>query len=177
MSDNIGGKIRRVRKNKGMTLNDLAMGSGLSVSYISNLERDLCSPTLDNLMRICKVLEVSLVRLLDSMSWNEGIVRAEDREVVLEKPGQAKYEAINFGLDRLNGLVVTLEPGYAYNDTWGHDYDEIGLVMEGSLTLRVADNERVLNPGDCVYIGAGDEHTISNRSDATCVSYWVRRGE
>ena len=177
MVENIGGRIRRVRKSKGMTLNDLAGGAGLSVSYISNLERNLCSPTLDNLMKICTVLEVSLVRLLDSMGWNEGVVRASEREVVYEHKGEIRYESINFGEDKLNGLVISLEPHCSYVNKWRHVYDEIGYILEGELTLRLNENEYILRPGDSVYVDSRDEHNMSNHGDVTCVSYWVTRGE
>ena len=104
MIDDIGGRLRSVRKSKGMTLAELADHAELSVSYISNLERNLCSPTLENLQKICATLGVSLMNLLDNKVWNEGVVRAEDRDIVYEQKGQIRYESINFGPDKLNGL-------------------------------------------------------------------------
>ena len=177
MVENIGSRLRRVRKNRDMTLNELAMGSGLSVSYISNLERDLCSPTLDNLNRICGVLNISLIKLLDSADWNEGVIRAGERETVTMQNGMVRYESIHFGPDKFNGVVIRLEPQCICGDDWHHDYDEIGYVLEGELTIRIHENEYVLKEGDCVYIGTRDEHNLSNHSDRTCVSYWVKRGE
>lgn len=177
MVENIGGRLRRVRKSRDMTLSDLAMRAGLSVSYISNLERDLCSPTLDNLNRICAVLDVSLIKLLDSADWNEGVIRAEEREAVTMQSGQIRYESIHFGPDKFNGVVITLEPQCICGDDWRHDYDEIGLILEGELTIHINGNEYVLREGDSVYVGARDEHNLSNHSDRKCVSYWVKRGE
>ena len=177
MVENIGARIRRVRKSKDMTLNDLALGAGLSVSYISNLERDLCSPTLDNLNKICAVLNVSLIKLLDSADWNEGVIRQDEREVISMQEGQIRYESIHFGPDKFNGVVITLDPQCVCGDDWRHDYDEIGYVLEGELTIRINENEYVLKAGDCVYIGTRDEHNLSNHSQEKCVSFWVKRGE
>ena len=177
MVENIGGRIRRVRKSKGMTLNDLATGAGLSVSYISNLERNLCSPTLENLVKICTVLDVSMLKLLDNEGWNEDVVRAADREVVYEQKGEVRYESINFGVDKLNGIVISLEPHCVFDDEWTHSYDEIGYVLEGELTIMLNENTYVLNPGDCIYVPSKNEHNMSNVSDRRCISYWVKRGE
>ena len=177
MVSNIGSRIRRVRKGKNMTLSDLASQSDLSVSYISNLERDLCSPTLENLMKICTALDVSMLKLLDNKGWNEEVIRANEREVVYEQKGEVRYESINFGADKLNGLIISLEPNCTYHDEWHHKYDEIGFVLQGELTIRLNKHEYVLHPGDSVYVGSMEEHNMTNCTDAPCVSYWVKRGE
>lgn len=177
MLEDIGGRLRSVRKGKGLTLSELAQQSELSVSYISNLERNLCSPTLENLQKICAVLGVSFMNLLDNKKWNEGVVRAQDREIVYEQKGQIRYESINFGPDKLNGLLIEIEPNCVYKKEWNHEYDEIGFVLEGELTLSLNDKEFVLYTGDSFYIGQNDKHNISNHSDKPCVSYWVKRGE
>ena len=177
MIDDIGGRLRSVRKSKGMTLAELADHAELSVSYISNLERNLCSPTLENLQKICATLGVSLMNLLDNKVWIEGVVRAEDRDIVYEQKGQIRYESINFGPDKLNGLLIAIEPNCVYKKEWHHEYDEIGYVMEGELTLSIKDKEFVLRKGDSFYIGPNDKHNISNRTDKPCISYWVKRGE
>ena len=177
MKDTIGGKIRTVRKSRGMTLNDLAQNSGLSVSYISNLERNLCSPTLENLEKLCSVLEIPTVRLLENRGWEDCVVRKARREVLFDRPGEARYESVRFGTGKLNALVVTIEPGCSFDKEWSHEYDELGYILEGSMTIRLNGHEYVLEPGDSIYIAAGDHHSIYNENNTPCLSYWVKRGD
>lgn len=177
MIQDVGKRLREIRKGRGMTLSELGEQTGLSVGFLSNLERDLSSPTLDNLQRICTALDTSLVRVLEGGQHKEPIIRKKEREIVFEREHEIVYELIKYGGAAMDALVIRVEPNCLYRREWTHTYDEIGLVLQGHLTISIERQEYELEEGDSFYIHAGTEHSLSNHSDAPCISYWVRLGE
>lgn len=174
-TENIGKRLRDYRKEKNITLADLADKTDLSIGYLSNLERDLSSPTLDNVQKICEVLEISLVKLLEEGLTKNCIIRSNEREVIFEQNEQIRYESINYGSNLLDGLIIIIHPKCHFDKKWRHNYDEIGLVLEGELTIIIGNEEYVLHKGDSFYIKAQTEHSLSNQSNSVCESYWVKQ--
>ena len=173
--DEIGNKIRGIRKEKGITLKQLSERTGLSIGYLSNLERDSSSPTLDNMQKICGVLEVSLIELLDDKKPYKTVIRKNERKVVYYREGKVCYESIKFGSELLDGLVITLEPHSQYDSkNWVHNYDEIGLVLEGEMYISIEGERIEISEGDAFYIKAKANHNLGNDSGQRCVSYWVK---
>ena len=65
MHNTLGSHIRKIRKSKGLTLKDLAEKSGLSIPYLSDIERGAVNPSLKTLQSIAKALELSLPEIVD----------------------------------------------------------------------------------------------------------------
>ena len=175
--NNIGDRVRTVRKNKKMTLTTLAQETGLSVAYLSNLERNLCSPTLEYIQKVCTALDISLVKLLDDKNWTGNIILQDELEVIFEIPGKIQYRSANFGEKKMEGLVITVESGYEYEKEWVHTYDEIGYVISGSIKVMIEQKEYIANTGDVFYIEAFTRHCISNPFEDSSITYWVKQPE
>lgn len=175
MVNDVGARLRSIRKQKNITLSMLAQHTGLSVGYLSNLERDLSSPTLENIQRICAALDVPLIKLLESKNWDRNVIRANEREIIFEQKNLIRYESLNFGPEKLDGLIIVVEPHCEYKKRWTHAYDEIGLVLDGELTIYIGNEQHKLYSGDAFYIPAMTNHSLSNLSDTPCSSYWVRQ--
>lgn len=177
MIKDIGNRLREIRKKMSMTLSDVSEKTGLSVGYLSNLERNLSSPTLDNMQSICAALNTSLIAVLDGENHKELVIRSNEREIVFKKENEITYELIKFGGAAMDALVIRVESNCTYQKEWTHPYDEIGLVIEGQLTISIEKQIFTLRKGDSFYIRAGVEHSLSNHNNEPCVSYWVRLGE
>lgn len=84
----IGVRVRQLRKERGLSMTDLAKLAGIAKSYLSNLERNIqCNPSLLFLEKIAAVLEVSVEQLIDhdsSTSIDEGTLDAEWYRIVKE---------------------------------------------------------------------------------------------
>lgn len=173
-TENIGKKLRSLRKKNKLTLKQLSEATELSIGYLSNLERDACSPTLDNIQKICGILDTSLSELLESGFENRMIIHKNERKVTFEREGFVRYESIVFGENMMEGLCITLEPHTHYdNSNWTHNYDEMGLVFEGEMEITIGRERFPLEEGDAFYIKAKTNHSLSNNSDKRCVSYWI----
>lgn len=177
MITDIGTRVRALRKTKDLTLTQLAERTELSTAYISNLERGLCSPTLENIQKICQALEVELIKLLDDKEWAGKVIHPGERPVIYEKEGQIRYESINFGKGRMTGEYIVVEPGCLYGEEWSHSYDELGYVLEGTLLITIEDEEYLLSEGASFYIDAKKRHNLGNPGEERCVSLWVKQAE
>lgn len=172
----IGYSIRSLRKSKGMTLQQLSAATGLSTGYLSNVERNVSSPTLDNIQKICEVFDKSLGDLLARNAEHKIVVRKEDREITIDEENNMLLETIDFGTGNATFLYMTMEPKSVSEQLWWtHECDEVGTVLSGELTAVMNDQSFDLKVGDTIFVPAGVRHCCYNKSDtAASVSYWAR---
>lgn len=170
----IGDRIKDIRKQKGFTLQQLSEKSGLSIGYLSNLERNVNSPTLDYLQRICEVLNINIIEILEKSPENKLHIKKDERRVIYEKEEKVKYELITEGEKDIKGICMTIEEGVDYKSiSWGHNSDELGVITKGTMEIETAENKYVLKEGDSFYLYANSMHTYRNIGKGECVSYWV----
>lgn len=171
----IGYSVRAHRKRKGMTLQQLSTATGLSIGYLSNLERNTNSPTLVNLQKICEALDTSFYQLLEHNSKEQIIIRHNEREPLIYEESNMLFENIDFGLPNESFMYMTTEPDSTGNGLcWEHEYDEVGTIIKGHLTLFLDDQYYELDEGDTILIKAYTKHGYFNTTSERCVSYWTR---
>lgn len=171
----IGYSIRSQRRKKGMTLQQLSDATGLSIGYLSNLERNANSPTLVNIQKICEAFGTSLFSLLETNKEEDIIVRRNEREPIISEEHNMKLENIDFGLVNASFIYMTIEPDGAGDGLWWeHEYHEVGTVLKGRLTLTLDNQTFELDEGDTILIKAHTRHCYFNRTKESCVSYWTR---
>lgn len=172
---NIGEQIKRLRKEKGYTIKVMSEYTGLSVGYLSTVEQDKTSLTINNLMNICEVLRVEPAWLLTSKTAKKLIVRKEEQRVADIPELNQRMKMIEFGRKQ-KYEYITIQPGKtkpAKADCFRHLYDEMGTVLEGTLTIDLDGEKYLLEEGDSIYIEANKPHAIMNEHDTVCESFWV----
>lgn len=171
----IGYSVRSHRRDKGMTLQQLAQATGLSIGYLSNLERNTNSPTLINVQKICEALDISFYNLLEKNKEENIIIRREDREKLISEEHNMLLENIDFGLENESFIYMTIEPHSTGDGLWWeHEYDEVGTVFTGHLAMELDNQTFELDAGDTILIKAHTRHCYFNKMDESCVSYWTR---
>ena len=168
----IGSLVKSIRKSSGITLKELAGGCGLSVGYLSLLERGLNSPTITNLHKICQVLNITLADLFTHLNNDQNIVKKDGRRVIFETPGSLKYEAVTEGNRHINSTCMTIYDDVRHESD-SHIADEFGYIVKGSMTIVIDGMSYELGEGDAVYIRAGSVHSCHKTSDCECVSIWA----
>jgi transcriptional regulator with XRE-family HTH domain len=155
----VGQRLRALRYERGLSLKAVAGGAGLSIGYLSQVERGLSSPSLRVLTQVADLLGVGLAALFGGQEGPEadGIVtRAGERAA-------------------LTLFLMQLAPGASTGDeALVHDGEEAGLVMEGALVLRVEDATAELGPGDSFRFASRRPHRYRNPSpDRPALVLWV----
>ncbi len=165
-----GEKIKNFRKQQNKTLKELSEETGLSIGYLSMVERNQTSLTLVSLESIAQALGVSPSVFLNVPQPSENyVIHRESR-----KPFRmdAEDNAIYYSLEvsppdlqlRLGPMIKVLLPGEKREDLalYTHNNEEFGYVMEGILTLFINDQEHRLYPGDCFHFHSTTPHALAN---------------
>lgn len=179
----IGQHLRTIRKKNAMTLQQLSARTGFSIGYLSNIERDLVSPTITVLSTICAALDTDLTSFLQPLSPKVPVLKKSDRETVYSSDSaKVRYEAITPDGFRLKGLCITIQPGCTSSgadpddDSFrphAHASDELGIVIQGTLRLIIGGKTYCLEEGDSFCIESGVSHWYMNTGDTVSVHYSV----
>lgn len=170
----IGEKIKENRKKLNLTLAELSKRTNLSVGYLSNVERDVTSPTMDKLFKICEAMPINLLDLInDSMPFNP-FIKKNERPLVYSSNYRLRYEYLTDINQKLVGKCQTFSKDHTKKEcSWGHEKDEFGIVIKGSLEIEAYDKTFHLQEGDSIYIKAFTKHSIRKDSPDEAVCYWA----
>ena len=168
-----GARIRERRRECGLSLQDLAGRTGLTSSFLSLIERDINSPSLESLRRIAEALEVPLFYFTDSNGDNP-VVRHDQRIQITFPPGHLTCELLVPDLrHRLEMFIARAHPS-AGNIARApqHDSEECIYVMQGSLRVRLHETDYVLQEGDSIYFHGSSLQEIcaQGKRQATFIS-------
>lgn len=162
---NIGPKIRRLRKLRGLTIEELADNADLTKGFISQLERDKTVPTIVSLKQVLDVLGVEMTTFFsDFVERERNLYEKEDRITELLDKG--------YRIDRLipklkylemEPTVIIIDPGKGFSAKFEED-EGFGFVHKGRLRVHIDSEKRILNKGDCFYIFFDNELVIENLS-------------
>jgi transcriptional regulator with XRE-family HTH domain len=167
----MGARIRKRRLQLDMTLRDLAVASGLTKSFVSQIERDRNSPSIATLRTIAAALEVPMFYFFQpEMAASPVVMRNERRMVTFQKTG-VTYELLTPDLQHnIEMLEMRLEPGQSTGPSpLAHDGEECAVVVEGVAEIEVAGVTHSLRTGDSIYIGAMQPHRSYNPGKKTSV--------
>ncbi|MGN0077231.1 MAG: helix-turn-helix domain-containing protein [Coriobacteriales bacterium] len=175
MAESLGSRIKALRKTRGLTLTVVAEQTGLSVGFLSNLERDETSPSIANLHKVCAALGVTINDLLTPPAQRcAAVVRAASRPLIFEQgEGALSYSAMTAGDTSLKATCMRLNTGEWVHYA-PHDHDELGIVASGSMEMHLADEDLLLSAGDSVFIPAGTMHSARRSGEQPCESYWIK---
>lgn len=167
---NIGYRVRARRQEQGLSLRDLAGRSGLSVSFLSQVERDLARPSISSLKQVADALGVKVLDLLaDPAHQHATVLRRDERPVW--NLSRVRYELLTTVNGRkMEPQLVTYEPGGDSGDhPVTHEGEEFGMVLQGRAECWIGEELVVLQEGDCVYFDASVPHRMRNAGPEPCV--------
>jgi transcriptional regulator with XRE-family HTH domain len=169
--EGMGARIRRRRQQLGMTLHDLAEASGLTKSFVSQIERGRNSPSISTLRGIAAALEVPMFYFFQAEQTTEPVVRLAERRIVTFQNTGVKYEFLTPDLQRnIEMLELRLKPGqHTGTRPLSHDGEECAVVIQGTMEVEVAGTTYRLEVGDSIYIGALQSHRTHNPGKGTAV--------
>jgi transcriptional regulator with XRE-family HTH domain len=175
----VGGRLRALRRERGLPLKAVAEGTGLSIGFLSQVERGLSSPSLRVLTQIADLFGVGLSALFGAESPEAAgfVTRAGERaELTLWRSGITKQLLTRpDGDGALSLFLMRLSPGASTGDEMvTHDGEEAGLVLEGRLSLTVEAVTHDLAPGDSFRFASRRPHRYGNpAAEGDAVVVWV----
>jgi transcriptional regulator with XRE-family HTH domain len=189
----LGQQLKKVRRSKGMTLQQVADGAGLSKSFVSQIESDRAKPSIASLKKIGDVLDIPLATLFDEETNNGtispfGSIESDDpkalKEVRVVRRTQRKmlvwpgrnWKAYLLTPDlqhKLEVFIDEMEPGGSDNEPYCHVGEEFGLVLEGRCEVTVGGEVFELEAGDSIYYPCHLPHTTRVLGDCPARAIWV----
>ena len=173
-SDNdLGFLIRQCRKSAMMTMQTLADKTGLSVGYISQVERNITVPTLTSLKAIAGVLNQRVSYFFEHPYSDEETTRFRERLVYQIGEKGASYERLStrFHGSMLQSVIMYLPSGFR-SETTTHEGEEFIFMLEGEMTFEFADKTLVIKRGDSIHFDAQKRHTAWNHTAELTVLLW-----
>lgn len=171
----VGARLRALRRERALTIEQVAGATGLTKGFISQLERDTTTPSLSSLARICDALGVRMGDVFDAPSPDlVRLIRRDERRAVewnpnhflLSPPQESRLQAIESHIPPAGGAG---EEAYSFPGDV-----EFVYVLSGSLELRVGEEPYRLEAGDALTYPLREPHTWSNPSDdEPAVVLWV----
>ncbi|MDC3414778.1 helix-turn-helix domain-containing protein [Terrihalobacillus insolitus] len=177
MIENIGEKIKHLRKSKGMTLKDISEQTELTVSFLSQVERMKSSLTLESLKKISDVLGVNPSYFFNDDIQEKGstIISGDvDEDAMLIN--QFLYKDLSGGNPNLTftPLLIVLNPGDNQGNRFSHNGYEFLYVLDGTLTVLIGEDRYVLHAHDTIVINSKNPHYWLNKTSTTvkflCIS-------
>ncbi|PVZ41215.1 helix-turn-helix domain-containing protein [Pseudomonas sp. CC120222-01a] len=173
----LGEEIRKLRRARAKTLAEIALATGRSVSFISQLERGRAEIPISDLKRIALSLGVPLAWFLrtDEQPENEigRIVRSRARRRVGSVTLGVDEELLSPSIGgKFEMYLTTFAPGSSYEAVPPRGGEEEGFLMSGELTVWIADNEFNLRAGDSFRI-ANEPYRWANRTENEALAVWV----
>lgn len=175
-TNTLGVRMRTQRHRLAMTLQQLSAASGISVGYLSQVERGKATPTLGALEQIAQALNVETDYFVRTPRAVDSLTRGAARPKFAVAGSSLEYEQI--GAERagheLTSYVINVPPGYA-SEVVTHVGEEIIYILEGEISQMVGEREYLMGVGDSLHFLGTTPHCWSNKTDRLARLFWVGR--
>jgi transcriptional regulator with XRE-family HTH domain len=172
---NIGSKIKELRIQKSLTQEELADRAELSKGFISQLERDLTSPSIATLMDILQCLGTNLEEFFSGTTAEQVVFKKSDyfEKYDADLKNEVKWIIPNAQKNIMEPILLTLDAGGSTYPDNPHEGEEFGYILNGSITLLIGNRSYKVRKGESFYFTANKQHYIvaSEKTGATLL--WV----
>ncbi len=167
-----GASLRGLRRARGLSLREAAGASGLSVSFISSVERGAATASVATLQRLTAAYGVTLGSL--PARGRRRVVRSHERSVLDLPADGVRIEQLADGAAQLEPQLFHLAAGATSDGAYRHPGEEFLFVVTGSLTIWVGEDERyMLRAGDALTFPSTLPHRWRNNSREETRLLWI----
>ncbi len=172
----IGSKIKSLRVRLGLTQEELAARTELTKGFISQLERDITSPSIATLMDILEALGTNVSEFFSEREDDgPAVYSAEDMFIKEDEEAgvSIRWLVTNAQRNALEPILVTLAPGASTEADDPHEGEEFGYVLSGTINLVCGEQKRKVRRGDAFYFRPTGVHYLTNTGRSEGRVLWV----
>lgn len=171
----IGKQIRALRLGNDLTQEELASRLELTKGYISQIENNLTSPSMQTLFAILEVLGTDVHRFFSKETEQIVVFKKDD---FYEKENEELKHTISWIVPnalkyQMEPIIVNFQPGGQSVIDNPHAGEEFGYVLEGQVTLILNRERYIIRKGETFYYTANKEHYIINNGSSNAKVLWV----
>ena len=171
----LGRRLRAVRQSKRLSLKQAAERSGLSISFLSTVERGQSGISVGSLVQLATAYETSVARLTTSGDAVRDLVRPQERPRFSTDGGRVTLEDLVASSGSLTLQRVEMAPGGHSEQAYAHSGEEVLFILEGTLDFWIEEREHYrLDAGDALHLRSSRLHRWSNETASRVVALWAQ---
>lgn len=168
----IGAHLRQLRARRHLSLAQVAEAVGISVGFLSALERSQMSGSVGTLRKLARFYKTNILDFFDVNGTGGRRVRPTERKV-LEAGAGVRMELLAWGNTVMEPHLFRIAPEAGSGDPYTHEGEEFIYVLSGDLEINLHGEEHLLKPGDSFYFESNTPHRWKNPGREETVVLWV----
>jgi len=168
-----GQRFRRLRQRRGLSLAQVARATGVSVGFLSALERGQMSASVGTLRRIARYYRTNILSFFEPAKDNSRLVRPDERKV-LETTKGVRMELLAWGNTVMEPHLFRVQPGGGSGESYTHEGEEFLHLLRGEFEIWLSRDEHyLLKPGDSLYFQSSTPHRWQNPGKTEAWLLWI----
>ena len=168
-----GQHFRRLRMRRGLSLARVARATGVSVGFLSALERGQMRSSVATLRRIARFYRTNILSLFETAGENPRVVRPNQRKI-LETHAGVRMELLAWGNTAMEPHLFRVKPGGGSGESYAHEGEEFLHVLRGEFEIWLGGAEHYsLKTGDSLYFESSTAHRWKNPGRVEAWLLWV----
>ncbi len=169
----IGGKIKTLRVKNGLTLEELANRSELTKGFLSQVERDLTSPSIATLEDILEALGTTLGEFFSEEKDEKIVFTDKDYFVNEQDDYDVSFIVPNAQKNSMEPIIIKLHKGCDSQSYGPSECEVFGYVLQGKIELHYGKEVHVVKKGQTFYFKNNREHFLRNAWDSEAKVLWI----
>lgn len=168
-----GQRFRRLRARRGLSLAQVARATGVSIGFLSSLERGQMRSSVATLRRIARFYRTNILSLFEAAGENPRLVRPSQRKI-LETNAGIRMELLAWGSTVMEPHLFHIKPRGGSGESYSHEGEEFLHVFRGEFEIWLGDTEHYhLKTGDSLYFESSTPHRWRNPGRTEASLLWV----
>jgi DNA-binding transcriptional MerR regulator/mannose-6-phosphate isomerase-like protein (cupin superfamily) len=168
----IGVHLRQLRAKRRLSLAQVAKAVGISVGFLSALERSHMSASVGTLRKLARFYKTNILDFFDPAESNSRLVPADKRKVLEAGPG-VRMELLAWGNTVMEPHLFRIAPHSGSGESYTHEGEEFLYVLRGKLHIALEHEEYRLKPGDSFYFESATPHRWRNPGRHETWVLWI----
>ena len=168
----LGPMLRRLRIKRGAHLQDVASAAGISVGFLSNIERSQASASVSTIQNLARFYGLNVLDFFDRAENPRPLVRPADRKPLSGGPG-VLMELLAWGPIVMEPHLFRIAPGAHSGNSYAHEGQEFVFVLSGRFTLKLQEETFELTAGDSLYFESNRAHSFLNPGTKEAKILWI----
>lgn len=169
----LGRRLRRMRLQRGLSLAAVAAATGVSVAFLSALERAHTSASVATLRRLARFYDLNVLDFFNPSQTNPHLVRPKERKLLEAGPGVG-MELLAWGNAIMEPHLFRIKPGSGSGESYTHEGEEFLYILRGQLEISLDEGKEFrLKSGDSFYFESSTPHRWFNPGKKETCVLWV----
>lgn len=169
----IGKKLKELRQQNDLTLEDLASRSELTKGFLSQVERNLTTPSIPTLADILEALGTNLSEFFHEEPENQIVFSTQDFFEDEQEDYTIEWVVPNAQKNEMEPILLTLHPHKKSHELSAHHGEEFGYVLKGNITLVRGNKKYKLKAHETFYLDGTKGHYLYNHGSTDAKVLWI----